>query len=400
MMGFAWWQWTVAVLFLLLIALLIAKAKLKLTPKQTLALIPLWFAAPLDWLAWSLLIFFRRSFWKLLGQFFPQTSKQLRLAGLLAGWALGIVVVILMILLVIWFMPKWYAGMLPVNVPGETGVQVTVNKLEHEEGFRALLVQIVVQIVVGLTLLTGLYRSWQELRLAREGQLTERFTRAVDQLGHKTRDVRIGGIFALEKIAYSYKEYHWTVMEVLTAYIRERAPWPSMEPDEKQAAQGDEGSPSGSAAPLEERRPAADIQIALTVIGRRNLGHEKVVWRRLDLRRTDLRGAELQNAHLEHAALWWAHLEDARLYSAHLEGAWLIEAHLEDARLHKAHLEGADLRGAYMEGAHDLTWEQLESAKSFEGARLPDYLVSDIEGYRKAKEGGADLVGYPVPEGL
>jgi hypothetical protein len=71
----------------------------------------------------------------------------------------------------------------------------------------------------------------ENLRLAREGQITERFTRAIDQLGatdeanNKKLEIRLGGIYALERIAGDSlamedspgRDYS-TVMEVLTAY--------------------------------------------------------------------------------------------------------------------------------------------------------------------------------------
>ena len=63
-------------------------------------------------------------------------------------------------------------------------------------------------------------------RLNRAGQITERFTRAIDQLGHPELDVRLGGIYALERIARDSQDDHPQVVEVLTAYVREHARWP------------------------------------------------------------------------------------------------------------------------------------------------------------------------------
>src|SRR3712207_902928 len=73
----------------------------------------------------------------------------------------------------------------------------------------------------------------EQIRLTEQGQLTERFTRAIDQLGATDDDgnprleIRLGGIYALERIDKESPEraYHSTVMEVLTAYVRENAPW-------------------------------------------------------------------------------------------------------------------------------------------------------------------------------
>jgi hypothetical protein len=41
----------------------------------------------------------------------------------------------------------------------------------------------------------------RQLTMAEQGQITERFTRAVDQLGSDKLDVRLGGMYALERIA-------------------------------------------------------------------------------------------------------------------------------------------------------------------------------------------------------
>jgi hypothetical protein len=49
--------------------------------------------------------------------------------------------------------------------------------------------------------LLGAFFTWRQLQISREGQVTDRFTRAVDQLGHPEVDVRLGGIYALERIA-------------------------------------------------------------------------------------------------------------------------------------------------------------------------------------------------------
>ncbi len=56
---------------------------------------------------------------------------------------------------------------------------------------------------------------------AQKSQITERFTKAVEQLGSDNLSIRLGGIYALEKIAQDAPEsYHWTIMEILCAFIR------------------------------------------------------------------------------------------------------------------------------------------------------------------------------------
>src|SRR3954447_12289204 len=84
----------------------------------------------------------------------------------------------------------------------------------------------VLATLAGLIALTGALFTGLSYRLNRAGQITERFTRAIDQLGNAELDVRLGGIYALERIARDSKDDHPQVVEVLTAYAREHAPWP------------------------------------------------------------------------------------------------------------------------------------------------------------------------------
>jgi hypothetical protein len=55
------------------------------------------------------------------------------------------------------------------------------------------------QILAGTALLSGLYFTWRTLQVNRGGQITERFTRAIEQLGathddkSKNLELRLGG---------------------------------------------------------------------------------------------------------------------------------------------------------------------------------------------------------------
>ena len=75
-----------------------------------------------------------------------------------------------------------------------------------------------------------LYLTWRRANAAEwtvevsvEGQITERFTKAVEQLGSDNTAISLGGIYALERIAKDSEKDHWPVMEVLTAYVRENS---------------------------------------------------------------------------------------------------------------------------------------------------------------------------------
>jgi hypothetical protein len=88
--------------------------------------------------------------------------------------------------------------------------------------------------------------------------------------------VRLGGIYALERIARDSPKDHWTIMEVLTAYVRQHAPSP---PPAKASSGLDDGkSETSETSPL---KPRTDIQAILTVLGRRTVsqgGQRQLGW--------------------------------------------------------------------------------------------------------------------------
>jgi type II secretory pathway component PulM len=109
--------------------------------------------------------------------------------------------------------------------------------------------------------------QWQRrtYELTEQGQVTDRYTKAVEQLGSNTIDVTIGGIYALERIAHDSPRDHPAVMEVLSACIREhsREQWPVPVSDD-------------DLVPKRTTRP--DIQAALIVIGRRDATNDRYPW--------------------------------------------------------------------------------------------------------------------------
>lgn len=239
----------------------------------------------------------------------------------------------------------------------------------------------------GAALLTGFYLTLDKLKDTLEAQLADRLTQAVDQLRDRNLGVRLGGIYALERLARTSENDYWPILEILTAFVRERASVTKNQPPKE--------------PPL---RLAPDIQVALDVMGRRRHTYQDGESQRLDLRGTDLRrvnlaGAKLAGAilsevrleeanlagiSLEEAILRAAHLEHSNLTGAKMQGAFLLNTRLNGARLRNANLQGAFLGGARFDGAellgadltdaNGLTWEQLKTARKDNRTRLPAYL--------------------------
>ncbi|MEY9964883.1 hypothetical protein ABIA33_002925 [Streptacidiphilus sp. MAP12-16] len=268
------------------------------------------------------------------------------------------------------------------------------------------------QAVGGMAVLFGAYATWRQLRVSQdglratqEGYLTDRFSRAVDQLGSDKQDVRIGGLHALWRIAEHSARDREAIISIQAAFLRSHLPWP---PAGSQSPPPE--APINDVAPLETR--AADAQVALTGLGVL-CQHREQSWVNLsvtDLRRADCDGlwlnevnfdracmeaaglyhanltrASLVSVNLRHAELRTAILRQARCVLADLRGARLVETDLRDADftdadMREANLRKADARGAVLRRADlrlaDLRGADLSSVELQE-ARMTGALASE-----------------------
>jgi uncharacterized protein YjbI with pentapeptide repeats len=241
----------------------------------------------------------------------------------------------------------------------------------------------------------ALLRHFAQTDADRQRRITESYGKAVSQLASEKIEERLGGVYTLERISRESPGDHWTVMESLTAFVRERSlrieAERTSQPFEQRVSRRayflwlESGQPEGTADNLwaeavEQEKlgepPPTDITAVLTVVVRRseeNREQERLNLWYLDFREAVLRKAKLTYAHLERGNFENAHLEGADLTGAQLEGTNLRGAHFEGANLTGAHLEGADLTRAHFEGAN-LTGAHFKdtdfTAVHFEGANL------------------------------
>ncbi len=271
------------------------------------------------------------------------------------------------------FIPRWQAvnyqnTIDPADVERlepKDRVQLQKDLALVENSFRTTLAQ----IVGGSFLLLSLYLTYRSVRIAQEnlrvvdeGKLTDRFSKAVELLGNEKLEIRLGGIYALERIARDSQKDHWTVMEVLTAFVRENAQKKSEEivfSGEKDASNSVD-------------KPREDIQAIMTVIGRRKWVETETP-RRLDLSGINLAKCNLREANLSGARLFEANLVFADLREANLSYATLSRADLSYADLKSADLRGASLNNANLGGINlcdaKLAWAKLQKA-NLGGANL------------------------------
>ena len=188
--------------------------------------------------------------------------------------------------------------------------------------------------------------SWQtaqgELRTAREGQVTDRYIRATEQLGSPAHDVRASAVHALERIARDSSRDRAAIIDVLATFVREHDPAPAV-PDAKLPGE-----------------PDTDVQAALTVLARLpRASHDFTDLHGIRvpgvvLPGTRLTGMNLFTANLGHADLVLAKASYTNLTEADLSHADLGAADLKGSSLRYTNLTGADLSEADLSGA-DLT---------------------------------------------
>lgn len=210
----------------------------------------------------------------------------------------------------------------------------------------------ILQVFGGLIVFFGAYATWRRLALGeaqllatQDAQITNRYSKAVEQLGDPSLDVRLGGIYALERIARNSSIDCGSIIEILGAFVRGRSPWPPRLP-----GQFTEQAPMKDVPTLAVR--AADVQAAVTVLGRLICpDRPRVRLHTTDLRQARMYELDMQNSLLGRSNLRCARLYDTNLASADLGGTDLRDSRLMRADLSKANLRGADLRGARLDGA-------------------------------------------------
>ena len=169
-------------------------------------------------------------------------------------------------------------------------------------------------------------------------------------LGSEILSVRLGGIYALERLAEEHpEEYHVQVIELLCAFVRH----PSGK-DIVGGLQAEVGAQlkagEGEDSPLPRLRD--DLQVAMTKIGSRDERRVRLELEkdyRLNLRGVDLRGGSLPGANLSGADLTRAVLSKVDFWHADLSRATLRYADLSWQPSSTEDINSAIMSAAYEE---------------------------------------------------
>lgn len=209
----------------------------------------------------------------------------------------------------------------------------------------------------------------RQVEAAQQGLLNERYQRGAEMLGSNVLAVRVGGIYALQRLANEHpKEYHIQIMRLLCAFVRN----PTVEGyseiglTDHKTGETTESDDDGHGRPRQDVEAAMEAIATRSKIGidlerdddfRLDLRNADIgALRLLRLRNVDLSGAQLTDANL--SGIWLSqgtdlssikegygvNLSKARLNGVNFRSSNLWEANLSDSLLVRAELQIADLR--------------------------------------------------------
>ena len=197
----------------------------------------------------------------------------------------------------------WMAGIALVLIIGGSFSWVFWKDLRGENESLSTTIRNLGLVIGGvIAIILAIWRSRvaeRQAGTAQQSLMNERYQRGAEMLGNSVFSVRMGGIYALQRLAQEYpQQYHIQIMELFCAFAR----YPRRRPEAK-------GSPAGhmQTSPSDPPKLREDIQAVLTAIARRSeaaLACERAANDyRLDLLGADLGGAALQGANLARAGL-------------------------------------------------------------------------------------------------
>jgi uncharacterized protein YjbI with pentapeptide repeats len=215
------------------------------------------------------------------------------------------------------------------------------------------IINTIFQGIGGLFFFLTVVISWRNYQATQEKQIAERFSTAIKQLESENTVVQLGGIYALEQIAGNSEKEYWTVMEVITSFVRVIS------------ARDNENLNSVTHV----------VQAAITVIARRNFKQDQK-GKALDLSSANLAKADFRdpymsrknakkylfirihkfinkssNNNFSNANFKGAFFENSDLRQANIDNVDFSEANLDNANLNEIYLGEAKLINASLRNA-------------------------------------------------
>ncbi len=216
-------------------------------------------------------------------------------------------------------MPWWWAGIGTATsiVLGAACWLIVWSIAGHSAALQIEAIKVGLSVSAGVgaagALLLAFRRQLHSEHVARDAtfdavqrRVTELYTKAVEQLGHDRAEVRLGGLYALERLAQDNAEHRQTVVDVICAYLRM--------PFERETEENNDRS--GRAVSEERRHDARqELQVRMTAqrLLSRHLQDPDITrppvpyWKGMII---DLSGAHLIEADFSHCRVYQVDFSD------------------------------------------------------------------------------------------
>jgi len=263
----------------------------------------------------------------------------------------GLVIVSVLVIATVWYIPKRQVNNLTKIRRDKklSEFEREKERIKLEDDTRKTLAQIVggIFLIAGLFFTYNTYRlglkqqeiSIQKQELDRRGQITDRFNKAVTNLGNQDLAVRLGGLYSLDQILKDSPEDYQTILEVLSAYIRQKG-----KTEEAKDADGELNS--NTKLIIVRGKLLPDVEVAVTIIGKRPYSVDR----------------DNVRINLSESSLTLADFRGLNFAQTDFERSELYQTDFTEADFAGANFKGAKIDHAKFENAKNLTSEQLESA--------------------------------------
>jgi uncharacterized protein YjbI with pentapeptide repeats len=218
---------------------------------------------------------------------------------------------------------------LAVKVPAWERNISLLPEMKDRIAAQTAVLQTMLQFAGGAVLLTGLYFTSRTLYVSQQGQITGRFNDAIEHLGAASLAVRLGGIYALARIASDSARDAVTIVEILSAYLRDAT---------AVAPSADVRGVSGT---------AADVRAVLMLLGTAEWARAAVI----DLRGCRFAGLTTNALDLRGAVLDETVFYECRMPGSVFDGASLVASDFGEAYLRDCSFRGCDAKVANFTGA-------------------------------------------------
>lgn len=203
----------------------------------------------------------------------------------------------------------------------------------------------------------GIYLAYQrslvadkQQRLAERGQITDRYSKAVEQLGNMDNvSVRIGGLYALQKVAKDSEEDLPTVQQVIANFIRHP-------PYQKEWAQMEEKIKNGSRQ-YDEYIDCPDIYVAFEVFHSfqaQNLPSlKRTKFKFFDLRQINFSDLDFEESvfstcYIEHGNLQYCNLDSSSFKDCDLSFSNFSQSSISFCHFLNCTLQGSELSNTFI----------------------------------------------------